>query len=303
MPRPWTAPAALMVAVAALLMHQPAAAAPAAGPISSIDDLKRAFASVLAGEFPAAHCGELGNPQGDLSWPGALRISATGKILAPRDLVRMDMFDSRGSMVLGRRYPPYPPKMTNALFFYELRVGDELFRIEPDKTVDSVFLETGNGGGTGNANTGVECPDVNMSTARIAATGYDMNELLLPVFDTRGATVTGQCRAMGGRVKPRPADRTATLKVGAQGIWIDGKLLPFGDSGRRIVEHSLGSRFADGSLNGGYSWADGSAVHMERMGLASSNAPFATFAFHLPDMPEGVLYTCRPGGFFSGSQR
>ena len=287
--------AALATAGGLLALASSASAAPA---IATIDDLKRAFASALAGSFPASSCSLLGSESDGESWTGTLQIGTDGQIVAPRDRVRLHMFDPRGSMGLTRRYPPYPPKMTNALFSYELKVAGEMFRIEPDKPVSEVFLETGFDGGTGNAQKGVLCPVVDMSNARIAATDYDMNELMLPIFDTRGATVTGQCRAMGGRVKPRPADRSATLRVGAEGVRIDGKLLPFGDSQRRIVEHGLGSRFSDGTLNGSYGWVDGSRVHMERMvlGVGQLNAPFATFSFHLPDMPEGVSYFCRPGG-------
>lgn len=287
--------AALAVALTTLALARPASAAAPA--IATIEDLKRALASVLAGSYQAGHCSNLS--EGGEPWTGTMQIGTDGKIVAPRGLVQLDMFDKRGSMVLGRRYPPYPPKMTNELFHYELKVGDEMFRIDPDKTVDHVFLEAGVSGGTGNARTGVECPAVDMSKARIAAADYDLNEVMLPIFDTRGATVTGQCRALGGRAKPRPADRSATLKVGAAGIWIDGKLLPFGeDRERRIVDTSVGGRFSDGTLNGTYYWADGSVVHMERSVLAAGrlNAPFADFGFHLPDMPEGVSFFCRPGG-------
>lgn len=290
--------AAFVVALASLALVLPASAAAAAPGLSTIEDVKRALASVLAGSYPAGHCSELGDSKGGESWTGTLHIGAEGKIVAPRGLASLDMFDHRGSMVLERRYPPYLPKMPNSLFNYELKTDDQqLFRIDPEDDVTEVFLEAGFDGGTGNAQKGVSCPTVDMTRARIAAADYDLNEVMLPIFDTRGITVTGRCRAMGGLVKPRPADRTTTLKVGASGIWIDGQLLPFGDSKRRIVENGVGSRFRDGTLNGGYFWVDGSAVHMERSVLAagSLNAPFASFAFHLPDMPEGVSYFCRPG--------
>lgn len=277
-----------------LAVAAPAAAAP---PIASIEDLKRAFASALAGSYPAKDCSALGGLDGGEQRTGTLQIGLDGQLVSPMGLVRLNMFDPRGEMVLQRRYPPYPPKMLDALFNYELKVSGQMFRIEPDKPVSHVFLETGEDGGTGNAQKGVACPEVDMRSARIAAADYDMNELMLPVFDTRGATVTGQCRAMGGSRKSRPADRSATLKVGAEGVWIDGKLLPFGDSTRRIVEQGLGSRYSDGSLNGGYGWIDGSSVHVERfvLGHGSLNAPFSTFGFHLADMPEGMSYVCRVG--------
>ncbi|WP_374565000.1 hypothetical protein [Ideonella sp.] len=287
------------VVVTALVCAASHAAGAAPAPrIATLEDLKNAMAGALAGSHPAKHCNSIGSPDDGEPWTGTLQIGIDGRLVSPRGQVQLNMFDPRGEMLLQRRYPPYPPRTTEALFGFELKLRSQqqLFRLDSGPSASQVFLETGDDGGTGNAQKGVVCPEVDMSSARIAAADYDMNELLLPVFDTHGLVISGQCRAMGGD-GPRPADRRASLKVGAEGVWIDGRLLPFGDRKRRVVEHSIGGRHGDGFLGGTYEWVDGSSVHLDRSVLSYGrlDAPFPDFAFHLPDMPEGLSYYCRVG--------
>lgn len=269
----------LIRACASLLLA--AACATQAAPMT-IPAMKERVARLLAGHYPARSCHGI---DVDVEQPaeGVLDITADGRVVGPS--IDVSLFDPAGEMGFERRVEGDPRTLTVHADVY---AGGKSFSIERAVPGDSAgFMEAGEGAPNANVSRGTECADVDFASAKIAAPTFNLATYVAPMFAT-GAPVRGACRSLahGGR-----ATRPAQFVLDAHGVTVDGVSLPFDSATQPVVNTAVGSRLADGTVNGSFEWADGSSFHVERFFESDS---VSTFAFTIPGRPDADRMFCQP---------
>jgi len=264
---------------AALLLAAAAQAAPMPIPV-----MKENVARLLMGTFPARSCHGIGS---DVEQPpeGVLVISADGRVVGPS--IDVSLFDPAGELGFERRLDGDRRTLTVHADVY---ASGKSFSIERAVPADSPgFMEAGQGAPNGNVTRGTECAEVDFSTARIAAPSFNLATYVAPMFATSGP-VRGTCRSLahgGAR-----ATRTSQFVLDARGVVVDGVALPFDSTMQPVVNVAVGSRLADGTVNGSFEWADGSSFHAERF---FESEAFSVFSFTIHGRPDADKMFCKPG--------
>jgi len=261
-----------------------AIAAPAqAGPlINDVPALQRGFASLLAGHYNAKACGEIPDRQGKGNRPGSVTVSPAGVISIGS--LSLSMFDPAAQFALSRHF-------ASAGFGYELSVGGRRVGMTNDKPGGETFVDIGRTEDGGNVSEGQMCADADMRGSRLLSATEPLIDFLAAVYDTGGQTITGDCKNLGrkrGGKREGGESRQASYSVSASTVTLNGKALAL-KGGAKLAEAGIGSRFADGTLNGDIEWADGANLHIERA-FGEGGGGVASFAF-----AEGeARWFCKP---------
>lgn len=252
-----------------------------------VDAAEKAFAALLAGQYTATSCSDtrdLGHPP---QYVAPLVMGADGHITGPS--VDMSMFDPAAEFGLEMNLPG--PQQPSAEFTYNLYARGYSFSIKAglDDSPGSSFLEAGKGRPNANVDVGTNCGHVDLLKARVATDKYSLQDLVTELMNTGAATVTGSCRSManfGG------ASRQVQFRVGANAVTVDGVTLPLSHGGDGPYIFGVGGRFADGTLNASFRWADGSLFHAERL---IGSPDFETFGYTLAGHPDAKEMYCTVG--------
>jgi len=264
----------------ASLLLVAATAAPAES--MTIPAMKERVARLLAGHYPARACHGIGT---DVEQPAesTLDITADGRVVGPS--IDVSLFDPAGQMGFERRVEGDPKTLTVDADVY---AGGKSFSIERAVPGDSPgFMEAGEGAPNANVTRGTECAEVDFSSAMIAAPSFNLATYVAPMFAT-GAPVRGSCRSLAHGTR---GTRPAQFVLDAHGVVVDGVRLPFDSATQPVVHTAVGSRLADGTVNGSFDWADGSSFHVER--FFESDA-VSTFTFTIHGRPDAGQMFCRP---------
>jgi len=254
--------------------------------IRDLPALKLAFAGLLKGTHKGEACSDVPDLKGTGNRPGTVSVTANGDIIAER--TRVSMFDPAAEFSITKHYASRSGKPDHG-FGYSLFIGDTMVSLTTNLTSTIGFSEAGKHGGTRNVTEGMQCARIDLSGAKVAPESYDFNELLVPVFDTGGAFVEGRCMSTGKRKETR----MSRFRVSATGVQLNDTWLAFGDAINPVVMSGIGSRLADGTLNGGFTWKDGSGLHMERRFGGTDD--FAAFGYTLVDKGTPQRFLCRVG--------
>lgn len=260
--------------------------------VADIAALKRAFAGLLAGTYRADACAPIPNRDGEPARSGALRVGTDGSLSAGP--VQLNVFDPAGEFALSKDYSAGGHTSAATLFNYQFRANGRMFDLSvDDKGPAQGFVETGFSGEQRNvSDAGVSCAQTDVRAMPALRAGTALHDFIVAAFTTEGRTVTGRCRPVRLPKGKRPAEveRSGSFSMTAAGVTIDGRMLRFDDALNPVVSQGLGSRFADGTLNGDIVWKDGSGVHWER--VISPGVRFATFAFHGPGRSPDEAWHC-----------
>ena len=246
----------------------------------TIPAMKQRVASLLSGTFPAKDCNGI---QVDQAPTGTLVISTDGRVVGPQ--IDVSLFDPAGETGFERRLEN--GVTTVHVSVYANGKSFSLERAVPSDTPG--FIEEGVGEPNANVTSGAECHTVDFSTARIAAPTFDLASDVAPMFVTTQA-IKGMCRSMAhghARDKPRPSQ----FVLDVHGVLVDGVPLPFASAKQPVVATDVGSRFKDGTLNGSFTWADGSSFHVERY---FESEGVSTFGFTIAGKPDADKMFCQP---------
>lgn len=246
----------------------------------TIPAMKKSVASLLAGHFAAANCHGI---QVDQEPTGVLTISSDGHVVGPQ--IDVSLFEPGGELLLERYVDGEPKTLTVHVSVHANGKSLSLERAVPSDSPG--FLEAGLGAPNANVTRGAECSETDFSSARISAPTFDLASYVAPMFATTGP-VKGMCRSLkhgAGRARP------SQFVLDAHGVVVDGVPLPFASAAQPVVRTGVGSRFSDGTVNGGFDWADGSSFHVERF---FESEGVSTFSFTIHGKPDAEKMFCQP---------
>ncbi len=239
--------------------------------------LKRAFVALLAGKYASKACSPIPG-DGEPSRPGTVLIADDGSLRTGP--VVLSMFDPQGEFALSKKYGTGGVSAAAQGFNYQFFAGGRMFDVTDDGNGGDAFVETGFSGDTRNVQSdGVSCASTDFRSARVVRAGTALHDFMTASFTTEGQTVTGMCRPARMPKGKKLADvlRPASFSMTTAGVTVNGRTLRFDDADNPVVEAGIGSRFSDGTLNGGFEWKDGSHVHFER--FMGAGGRFGVFAF------------------------
>jgi hypothetical protein len=236
--------------------------------------LKRRFASMVAGTYRGQACGEIPDRDGKGGRPGQLQVTPAGQVLLGG--VTMNMFGPNMEVGMGRHLG----KEDGVSF--ELVEGEQrhaMLSTGNDGPFKG-FIEMGAvPGGRGNVEQGQMCADLDLHGMPLLAGANPLADLMAEAYDTGGRTVKGDCKNLGRKRNGQRVGgetRQASYSVSREAIVLNGQTLPLHDTAKPLVAVDVGSRVADGTLNGSFDWAGGANFHIEQfMGAADQVASFA----------------------------
>ncbi|HSI48237.1 MAG TPA: hypothetical protein VLA61_08215 [Ideonella sp.] len=264
----------MQAAIVAAFAAAVSAPATAGGLIQDPAALKRRFAALVAGSYSGQACDEIPDRDGKGNHPGRLQISPTGQVQL--DAVRMDMFAPNMEVGMGR-HAGKEDRME-----FELVEGSQRHAMlnSTDEGPAKGFIEMGAApDGHGNVTEGRMCADLDLRAMPLLAASNPLADLMAEAYDTGGQTVRGECKNLGRKRNGQRVggeSRQASYSVGRLAVVLNGQALPLHDKARPLTYVTVGSRLADGTLNGSFEWAGDANFHLEQfMGATGQVASFS----------------------------